>query len=237
MSSPTTNYGWTKPTINGDSNTWGAELNTDLDQIDAQVFANAGTAAAATAALSATLSGVTSSLTGLIGLFMANAAIAPWVAISGQLISRTGANAALWAYAQASGNITANDAAWLTEQTTNGGPMGKFSPGDGSTTFRLPDPRGISIRAWANGSSVDSGRAIGTFQADAMQGVLYSLNSPNGVLPAGATGEGFTGVTGTNTSAPVTVTGGAISDGTHGTPRIASETRPSNIAWLLCIHL
>jgi hypothetical protein len=33
----TTNYGWTKPVVGGDLDVWGAEINTDLDNIDAVV--------------------------------------------------------------------------------------------------------------------------------------------------------------------------------------------------------
>ena len=37
----TANYGWLKPTVGGDTNAWGGEINTDLDAIDAQVYNNA----------------------------------------------------------------------------------------------------------------------------------------------------------------------------------------------------
>jgi len=40
--STTTNYGWTKPTVGGDADTWGTELNGTLDDIDGQVKANEG---------------------------------------------------------------------------------------------------------------------------------------------------------------------------------------------------
>lgn len=47
MGSPTTNYGWTKPTVGGDSNSWGTELNSALDGIDSTVHTVSGVATAA----------------------------------------------------------------------------------------------------------------------------------------------------------------------------------------------
>lgn len=37
--SDTTNYGWTKPTVGGDDDTWGDELNTVIDSIDTDLKA------------------------------------------------------------------------------------------------------------------------------------------------------------------------------------------------------
>jgi hypothetical protein len=42
VSTTTANYGWVKPTIGGDSGTWGSELNATIDAIDTQMFTNAG---------------------------------------------------------------------------------------------------------------------------------------------------------------------------------------------------
>lgn len=38
MTTATTNYGFIKPVVGGDRNSWGAELNGTLDQIDSTIF-------------------------------------------------------------------------------------------------------------------------------------------------------------------------------------------------------
>lgn len=71
----------------------------------------------------------------------------------------------LWARIDASGEAV-SDAAWL------GGDFGKFSTGDGATTLRLPDFRGYSSRAWDHGRGIDTGRALGSVQEDALQNII-----------------------------------------------------------------
>jgi len=110
-----------------------------------------------------------------------------------------------------------------------------YGAGDGSTTFALPDLRGIFVRG--SGLQTISGitysGTLGTKQADAMQGHLHGQTT-RAVLQNN--GNNYTGiplgnadtVNGANTGSP-------INDGTNGTPRTASETRPANIALLYCI--
>jgi microcystin-dependent protein len=94
--------------------------------------------------------------TGKIDMFPATTAPAGYIKANGALLSRA-SYPALYAYALASGNIVANDAAWSS---------GQFSPGDGSTTFRIPDVRGQHLRGFDDGRGVDAGRAIGSYQSD-----------------------------------------------------------------------
>lgn len=58
MGSPTTNYGWTKPTVGGDNASWGTELNSSLDGIDSTVKSVSNVANAALPAASYTASDV-----------------------------------------------------------------------------------------------------------------------------------------------------------------------------------
>lgn len=94
-----------------------------------------------------------------------------------------------------------------------------YGAGDGSTTFNLPDLRGEFVRGLDDGRGVDSGRALGTAQADAFashthQGPTYGYG--NGTTNWG-TGGGTYQATATTTAA-----GG-------------TETRPRNQALLWII--
>ena len=112
-----------------------------------------------------------------------------------------------------------------------------YGSGDGSSTFTLPDMRGEFPRGWDNSRGVDSGRAIGSTQADEFK--LHghpsrrvtennvSNNSGGGGIMIDSDGgqanrSAFTGTP-------------ANSDGQHIGGSGGSETRPRNIALMYCI--
>jgi phage-related tail fiber protein len=111
-----------------------------------------------------------------------------------------------------------------------------FGVGDGSTTFGLPDLRGEFIRGWDDGRGIDSGRVFGSAQTDAMQGHYHEFTGY-----AGGGGDNFRTMVGFSLAATLRTGDGSagvrqpITDGTNGTPRTATETRPRNIALLACI--
>ena len=100
--------------------------------------------------------------------------------------------------------------------------------GDGSTTFNLPNLNtGAFLRTL--GSTYDAGRVFGTVQLDAFQGHLHGTGTRdvNWVNNSVGTAVGVdTGSAGTLTLAKMPI----ATDGTNGTPRIAPETRPVNVA-------
>lgn len=107
----------------------------------------------------------------------------------------------------------------------------RFGAGDGSTTFNLPDLRGEFVRGWDDSRGVDSGRTLGSTQGDAFQGHTHSTevsSSPNpyDMRLSGGSSLGLT---------DRTLSGGIQAYSTYGTPRVASETRPRNIALMFCI--
>ncbi len=110
-----------------------------------------------------------------------------------------------------------------------------YGAGNGSTTFNLPDLRGEFIRGLDNGRGVDPARVHGSAQTDAFQGHHHDVkvsttqvgnNGGGGVGTGNLRGDGL----GTLAQAK-----DVASNGSNGSPRIASETRPRNIALLACI--
>lgn len=104
-----------------------------------------------------------------------------------------------------------------------------FGVGDGSTTFNLPDLRGEFIRGWDNSRGVDSGRAFGSAQSDAVVDHKHKM----GTIAAAAGSDALRGPAnyGTGTAQ---LSSGAFD--TAGSSTIGgAETRPRNIALLPCI--
>jgi phage-related tail fiber protein len=116
-----------------------------------------------------------------------------------------------------------------------------YGAGDGITTFNLPDIRGIFIRGWDNGRGIDPERVFGSIQEDAFQGFKAKLNwntsgGGNEYPDSISRGHTYDGLYSVDPSrAFAGGVNGFVSDGVHGEPRVASETRPRNIALLFCI--
>ena len=158
-----------------------------------------------------------------IGSFMwFTGTVAPeaFIVADGQLRSRA-AFPDLWAFAQTSGNISVDDASW---------DEGKYSPGDGATTFRVPKVDDRFIRG-KSGT-----RHVGLVEEDALQGHIHKLWGSG----TAASGERYIGgMLGSNDTPTGAMShfgaDGIISDGTNGTPRTADETRPKALTMLPCI--
>ena len=118
----------------------------------------------------------------------------------------------LFRYASAQGLVS--------EATWNANSWGRYSVGNGTTTFRIPEDRGEFIRGADDGRGVDPGRAIGTWQAQAIQSHTHPVPVYNtgGVVNIAVGSGAFVG------SVP--------SDSTGGT-----STHPRNIARLSCIWI
>lgn len=133
-----------------------------------------------------------------------------------------------------------------------------WGSGDGSTTFNVPDFRGLFLRGTgtnANATVVAAGGAVGpslgstNYVADAFQGHKHSVTDPGhnhtsqsgnfittqgGTPPvSGGSAGGQYNTTASNTTG-LTVQS-PTTDGTNGTPRTGAETVPKNYGVLYCI--
>jgi phage-related tail fiber protein len=99
-----------------------------------------------------------------------------------------------------------------------------YTFGGSGSSFNIPDLRGEFLRGWDNGRGIDSGRAFGSAQEDALQDHTHS---GNGLISlGGAQIINNAGGAGRNTQ-PTGLVSAAY--------RSATETRPRNIALLACI--
>jgi microcystin-dependent protein len=135
---------------NGIAATANAALQAANDAINAANIAiSAANDAVATANASRTPAGIVVWVTG------SNAPSNQFVKAVGQTLSRS-AFPRLWSWAQTSGLLAASEA----EKRPGG-----YGPGNGTTTFSIPDMRSVFIRGLDDGKGVDSLRVLGTLQA------------------------------------------------------------------------
>lgn len=140
--------------------------------VDAVVPATSGTAGISRLATQAEAEGGTNDVGVLTSLRTRQAIDAR---TAGRLVP-TGAVIFLASNAAPTGYLKANGAA--VSRTTYAALFAAigttFGAGDGSTTFNLPDMRGMFPRGWDDGRGVDTGRALGSFQDSANQSHLHT---------------------------------------------------------------
>lgn len=149
--------------------------------------------------------------TGVVVMYGAAAAPTGWLLCDGTAVSRT-------TYARLFAVIS----------TT-------FGVGNGTTTFNVPDFRGI-FPAGAGSQTISSityTRTLGTKQGDTAQGHYHNVESADVADSSQRTGFAAGGVIGWQQAGGSPGSRlqaeGIITDGSNGTPRIGSETRPANL--------
>lgn len=161
-----------------------------------------------------------SNLVGMVGMFSGTTPPAGWIKVNGATLTRA-SYPDLWAYAQASGSIVA-EASWASNS-------GKFSSGNGSTTFRIPDLRGEFPRFWDDARGVDSGRGLGVVQ----QAYSGYFNVQAGQDDGDSSGGDARSVQFIWFNGNLVVNNGQ--GGPVDIPIIPGDTRPRNISLMPCM--
>jgi microcystin-dependent protein len=155
---------------------------------------------------------------------------------SGVVVAFTGASApAGWLLCDGTAvGRTAFAALFTAIGTTHG-------QGDGSTTFNVPDYRSRFLRGVDGSANLDpdktsrtamnaggqTGNAVGSVQTDALQGHFHGPHNAGSYVMASSSDPGANALsTGGGQISPST--GSPVTDGSHGTPRLSSESRPVN---------
>lgn len=138
-----------------------------------------------------------------------------WV---GMPISGPGIPAGTTVTAVGASTITLSANATATSTTTVA--ICPHGVGDGSTTFNVPDGRGVEFRGWDNGRGLDPSRVMGSYQADQFPSHTHIYGTSINVQ------------SGTGT---IVITGGAATAAVTAAAGTGTETRVKNIALLACI--
>lgn len=107
-----------------------------------------------------------------------------------------------------------------------------YGAGDGSTTFNLPDFRGVTLRGLDRARGLGGPTSFGVYQADAFQGHWHGANASSGGA-TNSTNNGFYHMTAGGAM------GGAILsnfiNAGYGAPRVDTETRGKayGIDWII----
>ena len=161
---------------------------------------------------------------GKVGLFASATPPAGWLKCNGAAVSRT-------VYAKLFKEIGTYHGA-----------------GDGSTTFNLPDDRGLFYRAWSDGRDIDSGRELGSQQDGQLESHTHTgtansggahshtMTFPRDLVDGSLSNDAVFGdqiEEGTQTL--TTSTSGTHTHSLTINPTGGNETRPVNRAYMSCI--
>lgn len=111
--------------------------------------------------------------------------------------------------------------------------------GDPADSTRLPETRGEFLRGWDHNRGVDAGRAVGSYQLDALQNITGQYSSTNGTAVGQTFGGAFEGVGSFNFPQPSSSTYNnnpqLVKFDASRVARTSTETRGRNLAVMWCI--
>ena len=131
-------------------------------------------------------------------------------------------------YLKCNGDVVPNGSGTVQGITANFSVLYALLGATYGSLGKLPDLRGEFVRGFDDGRGIDVSRVMGSNQADAFQGHKHRRTLG---LTRAYSAEVVSGIDAYyNAGTFILEVGDPVTDGTNGTPRTASETRPRNVA-------